>query len=166
MKRRRRSFSRFSLWTLTPRQTLPAVSSRYLQVLLKSSPPQIFTRWLSIISSRDTSKRIFFVPKYGSPKHYFTVWPADRESEAVIPSTGASSECKNELLVILLAACKGPQGAPCCHRRMDSPPLMSNSAPPPLLHHLSSFFLPYLLSSTKKYESHILYALKKNTHSE
>lgn len=124
-------------------QTQAAIAGHIQQVLLSINqmehrPPPRYSpgdrQYEEILSSGDTSKRIF-VPKFDLAKHFFFVWPRDRRSEAIIPSTGASSECENELLVILLAAFKGPLGAPRCHRRMDLPPLMSDSPPPPFSHH-------------------------------
>lgn len=144
-------------------ETQAAIANHIQQVLLSINQmerppcPQRYSpgdhQYEEILSSGDTSKRIF-VPKYDLARHFFTVWPGDRRSEAIIPSTGVSSECENELLVILLAAFKGPLGAPRCHHRMDLPPLMSNSPPPPFSHHPLSFHLifplPHPLSSPIK----------------
>lgn len=134
-------------------QTQAAIAGHIQQVLLsinqmehQLSPPKAI-RQVTGNTRRyypaQTLLRGFFVPKYDLARHFFSVWPGDRRSEAIIPSTGASSECENELLVILLAAFKGPLGAPRCHRRMDLPPLMSDSPPPPFSHHpLFSSFPP------------------------
>lgn len=71
---RRRSSSRFSLWTLRRRQPSLTVSSRYVQILIKSRSPGDIHRLTDphneeLLSSGDSSKR-GFVPKYDLAKNF------------------------------------------------------------------------------------------------
>lgn len=96
----------------------------------------------------ETPLRIFFVPKYDLAKNFFTVWPADRESETIIPSTGASSQKTSCLLF-----CWQPLKDLWVPLAATGGPLVSNSLSPLLSHSFIQFSVFILKTTTAKVHS-------------